>query len=203
MATPLLEGAVTVNLMFDLGGVIMDIDRDRCVRAFENMGMKDADSFFDAYRQRGPFLQLEAGQLTPDEFRAEIRSLMDRPVTDEEIDSALCEFLIGIPDRRLKLLAELRAAGHRMWLLSNTNPIMWHRFILPEFTRLGGDIGTYFDGVLPSFEAGVCKPDSAIYRMAMHKFGIEPAHTTFYDDGPANVEAARALGIHAVLTEGI
>ena len=83
--------------MFDLGGVIMDIDRDRCVRAFQNLGMTDADSFFDAYRQRGPFLLLESGKLDPDAFRREIRKLIPEEVTDGQIDAALCEFLIGIP----------------------------------------------------------------------------------------------------------
>lgn len=194
---------VTPNLMFDLGGVIMDIDRDRCVRAFERLGMTDADAFFDAYRQRGPFLQLEAGQLQPGEFRREIRRYISQPVSDEQIDSALCEFLIGIPPHRLQTLIDLRARGHKLWLLSNTNPIMWHRFILPEFTRAGLDINACFHGVLTSFEAGVCKPDAAIYRMALERFGIKGADTTFYDDGPANVEAARALGINAVVVNGI
>ena len=123
--------------MFDLGGVIMDIDRDRCVRAFQNLGMTDADSFFDAYRQRGPFLLLESGKLDPDAFRREIRKLIPEEVTDGQIDAALCEFLIGIPSHRLDTLRRLRADGHKVWLLSNTNPIMWHRFILPEFTKQG------------------------------------------------------------------
>lgn len=194
---------MTSNLMFDLGGVIMDIDRDRCVRAFQNLGMTDADSFFDAYRQRGPFLQLESGELDPDAFRREIRKLIPEEVTDGQIDAALCKFLIGLPSHRLDTLRRLRADGHKVWLLSNTNPIMWHRFILPEFTKQGLDINAYFDGTVTSFEAGMCKPDSAIYLYALNKFGISAEETTFFDDGAANIAAAEALGIKGVLTNGL
>lgn len=188
---------MTKNLMFDLGGVIMDIDRRRAVKAFEELGMADADSFFDPYLQRGHFLQLEQGLVTPEQFRADIRPLFSRPVTDGEIDRGLDRFLIGIPAVRLERLAALRRAGYKVYMLSNTNPIMWNGFILNEFRKLGGSVGDYFDGIATSFEAKVCKPDARIYEYALAKFGIEAGETTFYDDGEANVEAARALGIHA------
>jgi putative hydrolase of the HAD superfamily len=186
---------MTENLLFDLGGVIMDIDRNRCVEAFKNLGMENADSFFGEYRQKGPFLQLEAGTISPEDFRAAVRQLIPGEVTDDEIDSTLCRFLIGIPPERLSRLRELRGRGHKVWMLSNTNAIMWQRFILPEF---GGDVSEFFDGVVTSFEAGVCKPDEAIYRYAISHLGINPAETTFFDDGAANVAAAEALGFHGV-----
>lgn len=85
------------NLLFDLGGVIMNLDRDRCVRAFEALGMRDADEFLGVYGQKGAFLALERGDIDADEFRREIRPLFDREVTDEEIDSAFNQFLTGIP----------------------------------------------------------------------------------------------------------
>ena len=56
------------NLLFDLGGVIMDLDRDRCVRAFERLGMKDADDFLGVYGQKGAFLALESGKSMPMSF---------------------------------------------------------------------------------------------------------------------------------------
>lgn len=185
--------------MFDLGGVIMDIDRQRCVDYFAALGMNNADDFFDAYRQKGPFLRLESGQISADEFRAEMKRLLPPGATDAEIDRGLSLFLRGIPEERLDTLRRLRAEGHGVWLLSNTNPIMWVNDIMPEFRKQGLDITAYFDGTLTSFEAGVCKPDRRIYELALAKFGIPAAETTFFDDGPANVEAARACGINAVL----
>lgn len=185
--------------MFDLGGVIMDIDRSRAVRAFAELGMADADSFFDPYLQRGYFLQLEQGLISPEEFRSSVRPLFGRPVSDEEIDRGLDRFLIGIPDERLRRLKALRRAGYGVYLLSNTNPIMWNGFILNEFRKLGGDISDYFDGVQTSFSAKICKPDPRIFRLAAEKFGITPESTTFFDDGPANCRAALQLGFKAEL----
>lgn len=183
--------------MFDLGGVIMDIDRSRAVKAFEALGMADADSFFDPYLQRGHFLLLEQGLVTPEQFRADIRPLFSRPVTDAEIDRGLDRFLIGIPAARLERLKALRDAGHGVYMLSNTNPIMWNGFILSEFRKRGGEVDSYFDGIATSFEAKICKPDPRVFEYALAKFGIDASDTTFYDDGEANVEAARAVGISA------
>lgn len=196
-----LQEPLTRHLMFDLGGVIMDIDRQRCVDYFDALGMDNADDFFDAYTQKGPFLLLEAGQISPDEFRALMREKLPEGVTDEQIDHGLSLFLCGIPEERLNLLRRLRDAGHGVWLLSNTNPIMWHNDILPEFQKQGLDINAYFDGTVTSFEAKVCKPDHVIYDYALAKFGINPAETTFFDDGPANVRAARECGMNSELID--
>ncbi len=185
------------TLLFDLGGVIMDIDRMRAVRAFDKLGMENADAFFDPYCQRGLFLQLEQGHISPAEFRDAVRPLFSRVVNDDEIDAGLMQFLIGIPVERLERLAALRRAGRRVYLLSNTNPIMWNAFIAEEFGKLGGDISAYFDGGVTSFEAKCCKPDARIYRLAEHKLGLKPEETVFFDDGLTNVEAARALGFKA------
>ena len=188
------ESQLTPALLFDLGGVIMKIDRMEAVKAFQSLGMADADAFFDPYQQSGSFGLLEAGQITPERFRDDVRPRFRPGVTDDEIDEALCRFLIEIPAERLHRLSELRRKGHKVYMLSNTNRIMWDRFIIPEFRKLGGDLSDYFDGVVTSFEAGVCKPDERIYNYAVSKLGLTPEETTFFDDGPANIEAAQALG---------
>ena len=97
------------NLLFDLGGVIMDLDRERCVRAFRKLGMENPDEFLGLYGQQGEFLRLEAGEIDAKEFHRRVRPLFRDPsVTDAEIDEAFNEFLIGIPVERLKALRELR-----------------------------------------------------------------------------------------------
>lgn len=186
------------NLLFDLGGVLMDLDRDRCVRAFDAMGMADADNFFGLYKQTGPFMKLEEGSVTPEDFRTQLRDLLPdrgRGVSDRDIDEALFLFLIGIPAHRLEALREARLRGYKIYMLSNTNPIMWHGFIADEFPRSGGHpIDWYFDGTVTSFEAGVCKPDTRIFDYACLKLCIKPEETLFFDDSAANCKAAGALG---------
>lgn len=190
---------LTSALLFDLGGVIMNIKRECAVKAFEELGMADADGFFDPYEQHGSFGLLEAGQISADEFRADVRGQFRPEVTDDEIDSALCEFLRGIPAERLERLKELRQKGYKVYMLSNTNRIMWDRYVLKAFP---GGLDNYFDGIVTSFEAGVCKPDAKIYDYAIKKLGLNPEETTFFDDGPANIAAAEKSGFKTRLIQG-
>lgn len=184
------------NLLFDLGGVIMDLDRDRCVRAFEALGMKKADEFLGVYGQKGDFLALEKGEIDAGEFRRRIRPLFGRPVADEEIDKAFNKFLVGIPPERLMALRRLRE-HYGVYLLSNTNPIMMDGVIAEQFRQEGLDMSSYFDGIVASYKAKCYKPDRAIFDYACRHCGIRPEETLFLDDSIANVEAARALGFHA------
>ena len=177
----------------------MNLDRDRCVRAFEALGMRDADEFLGVYGQKGAFLALERGDIDADEFRREIRPLFDRDVTDEEIDSAFNQFLTGIPQERLRALRQLRKR-YGVYLLSNTNPIMMNGFIAEQFRQEEGmEMKDYFDGVVASYVAKCYKPDREIFDYACEKCGIKPEETLFFDDSQANVDAARALGFYAEL----
>ena len=185
------------NIMFDLGGVIMDIEKERCVAAFDRLGLRDAASFFGEYSQKGPFLRLEEGTMTVDDFHQAMRAEIDGDVTDAEIASAFCQFLIGIPAGRLADLRRLRER-HAVYLLSNTNPIMWGSMIRDEFIREGCSREDYFDGMVTSFEAKALKPDEKIFRFAAQKFGIDPCETIFIDDSQSNLDAAAALGFETL-----
>ncbi len=186
------------NLLFDLGGVIMDIRRERCIEAFRDLGMAEPGQFLGEYVQAGPFGALEAGEITPAQFRDELRRYLPSGTTDTQIDVAFERFLIGVPVHRLQALERLRER-YRLFLLSNTNEIMWNSMIAAEFRKEGHDIAHYFDGTLTSFEARSMKPDAAIFRIAEQKFGIKPGETLFLDDSASNTEAAAALGF-AVMT---
>lgn len=187
------------NLLFDLGGVIMDLDRSRCVEAFKALGMKDPDDFLGLYGQKGDFLALESGEIGADEFHSRIRPLFGQPEpSDAQIDEAFNEFLIGIPQRRLEALRALRR-DYRVCLLSNTNPIMMESKIAEEFRQEGLELADYFDGVVTSYEAKCCKPGKQIFDYAERICGLVPAETLFFDDSQANVDAARSYGFKAVL----
>lgn len=187
------------NLLFDLGGVIMDLDRSRCVEAFRQLGMKDPDEFLGLYGQKGDFLALEAGEIDADEFHNRVRPLFGEPApTDDCIDEAFNRFLIGIPRHRLEALRELRK-DYRVCLLSNTNPIMMGSKIAEEFRQEGLELNDYFDAVITSYEAGCCKPEKPIFDYAERVGDLVPAETLFFDDSQANVDAARSYGFKAVL----
>lgn len=187
-----------MNLLFDLGGVIVDIRRQNCVDAFKALGFSDIEEYLGDYGQKGVFFDLEDGSATPEEFRAEVRRHIPHEVSDAEIDAAFNAFIIGIPRRRLEALRRLRSQGHRLYVISNTNPIMWHASLAKAFGQEGGDVHTYFDGVVTSFEAGACKPDERIFRLCCERFGIRPEETVFFDDSADNCAKGAALGFRAV-----
>ena len=186
------------NLLFDLGGVIMDIEKNRCVKAFDELGLKDASSYFGEYSQQGPFMALERGDIDADEFHHILRGGFDKPVTDGEIDRAFCQFLIGIPVKRLHQLEELRSK-YKVYMLSNTNPIMWAATIRDEFRKDGREREDYFDGIVTSFEAKSLKPEKAIFDCVVSQLGVKPEETLFFDDSQANLDAAAALGFKTQL----
>lgn len=185
------------NLMFDLGGVIMDIKRQNAVEALKKIGMEKAGEFLGEYGQKGVFLQLEKGLVTAEEFRKEIRKDINSQVSDEQIDDAFIKFLVGIPVHRLKQLEELKQS-YDIYLLSNTNKIMWDGMILNEFKKDGHDIHYYFNDTITSFEVKAYKPDVEIFIKAINKFSIIPEQTVFFDDSAANVSAAVNLGFKGI-----
>lgn len=188
------------NLLFDLGGVIMDIRRENCVKALEALGMTNANDMLGEYVQKGPFSLLEEGCIDAAEFRSELRGYLRPGVTDEEIDNAFLAFLVGIPLQRLR---DLEALGKKydIYLLSNTNPIMWNSKIADEFTKDGHTREYYFKGMVTSFEAKAMKPSAAIFEYAAKQLGIKPEETLFFDDSRKNIEAAEALGFKGCVVE--
>lgn len=182
------------NLLFDLGGVIMDIRRQDCIDAFHKIGFNNIEDYLGDYGQKDFFLQLEEGKITPEQWCRKVSKHVAAGVTDAEIKAAFNAFLLGIPKERLMALEDLRRQGYHTYLLSNTNPVMWEGYILNDFRKLGHDINHYFDGVVTSFEAGICKPAAEIFRYCEEKFGIKASETIFFDDSEANCKAAEALG---------
>lgn len=186
------------NLLFDLGGVILDLKREDCVRAFEALGMENAESVFGEYSQTGAFLALEEGTISVDEFHAEVKKMLPQGVSDAQIDEAFGRFLVGVPMARLKALEELRN-DYKVFLLSNTNPIHINGRIAQYFGVDGKMIGDYFDGMVLSFEAKAAKPNAKIFEYTVSHLGINPNETLFLDDSQKNLDAASQLGFGVAL----
>ena len=112
------------NIVFDFGGVIVDIDRDKAVQAFIKLGLADADTRLDKYHQTGIFQELEEGKLSADEFRKQLGDLCGRELTMEETKQAWLGFFNEVDLRKLDYILGLRKSYH-VYLLSNTNPFCY------------------------------------------------------------------------------
>ena len=185
------------NVIFDLGGVVIDLDRDRAVKALEELGLEGADEMLGLYGQEEPFLGLETGETPAGEFFDIMRSRMRPGVSDKEITTAFKEFLVELPVKRLEMLRRMRMAGYRIFMLSNTNPVMFNSWIDRAFRQEGGTVNDYFDGVVVSFEELMCKPDVKIFETLMRRYGLNPSETLMLDDSDKNCRAAAEAGAHA------
>lgn len=185
------------NVIIDLGGVMIDLDRDRCVRAFTALGLEGTDRMLGLYRQEEPFLSIETGRITAGEFYDELRGLTGRGISDREIESAFWEFLVALPVERLRAVREARAAGLRTYMLSNTNGVMYDGWIKQAFRAEGFRVGDYFDGIVTSFQEGCCKPDPEIFATVLRRYNLDPEETIMLDDSEANCKAAESTGMRS------
>jgi putative hydrolase of the HAD superfamily len=184
------------TIIFDLGGVLIDLDKNACVHAFNELGLLDAHKYLDAYLQKGIFLEIEEGKLTIDEFYDKFRKLStNKNVTNKQIEEGWCKILLDIPDYKLDLLLELRKK-YRIFMLSNTNRIVEAYYTRHIFTKQGRTIDDYFDRRYVSYEIGCVKPYRGIFDRMIADSGICPQEALFLDDGEQNIIAAKALGFH-------
>lgn len=186
--------AVIKNIVFDLGGVIIDLDRERAVRTFEEIGVKDAGQLIDPYEQKGIFLEVENGTIDADGFCKKLSRHVGRELSLEEVKKGWMGFIVEVPVYKLAYILKLRE-DFNVYLLSNTNPIIqeyWAR--TDRFSADGLPISAYFDKMYASYEIGVTKPDPAIFNFMIRDTGLLPQETLFVDDGLRNVETAKQLG---------
>lgn len=183
-------------LLFDLGGVVVDLDKQRCLDGFLQLGL-DASPYIGAFGQQGVFEALEEGKIDHRAFCEGVRALGCRPeTTDEEILTAWSSFLVGVPTDRLELLWKIKR-HYRTAVLSNTNVVMWEK-LLTYFQHEGRTIADCFDDTFLSFEMGVCKPAPAIFERVVEGLGVPAHEILFLDDSEENCEAARRCGMQAL-----
>ena len=182
------------NLLIDFGGVLIDLDRDRCIGNFKQIGFDQIDQMLSLSHHQGIFLQQEKGLITPAQFRDGIREMIGKDVADEQIDAAWNSFLIGIPVAKLELLLKLREK-YVVYLLSNTNKIHWDWSCQNAFPYRAFRVEDYFEKIYLSFEMKTAKPDRDIFERVVEDAGIVPQETLFIDDSEANCLMAQELGI--------
>ncbi len=185
------------NIIFDLGGVILNIDYKRTERAFKQLGGKRFPQIFTKFKQEQFFNRFERGELTAGDFREAIRKHLKLSLSDEAIDEAWNDMLLDLPAERLQLLKQLKP-DYRLFLLSNTNAIHYTAFhhIIKKQHDLHS-LQPFFEAVYYSNKVGARKPEPAIYRLILDNHDLSPAQTLFIDDSPQHVEGARNVGLQA------
>ncbi|MBR0244850.1 MAG: HAD family phosphatase [Bacteroidales bacterium] len=183
-------------IVFDIGGVLINLDMDGCIRAFRrNLGFDRITELLDPCHQKGVYGDMEAGLVSADEFRAEV--LRDsRPGSQpEDVDRSMLALLAGMAPDTVETLKALKER-YPLYLLSNNNPIaMGH--ILRMFRDYGIDPETTFREQFISCEMKMLKPSARIYEAVVARIGLPADEILFVDDSETNVEAARKAGLQA------
>lgn len=182
------------TVVFDLGGVLVDLDIDRCIGAFRSLGMDAVADLINPYYPAEMIGRLERGDISFHEACDQMRQLSGRQeVTDAQIAWAYGQFLVRIPVGKLRQIDALRERGIRTCVLSNNNPASME-YIRRMFSADGKTMDDYFDAVYLSYQLCELKPSETIFRKMIAADGMLPAETLFIDDGQKNVVAAQALG---------
>jgi putative hydrolase of the HAD superfamily len=188
------------NLLFDFGGVIIDIDYDRTPAAFRRLSRTGLAAEYAQAGQAELFDLLETGKISAAEFRDGLRSLYDLEATDDEIDAAWHALLLDVPAERLALIGKLRRAGHATALLSNTNALHIteiNRRLAQQYGFKNG-IADCLDRVFYSQEVGFRKPGEEIFHHALREMNWQAADTLFIEDSPQHIATARRLGLRVL-----
>lgn len=181
------------NIVFDFGGVIIGIDRDQAVKAFERIGVKEADSLLGKYHQQGIFQEVEDGSIDAEAFRRGLSRICGKELTCREVESGWKGFITDVPQYKLDYLDGLRRK-YNVYILSNTNPYVMGWARSDGFTPAGKPLDAYVDKIYTSYEAGSTKPDRGIFDYMVKDSRLNPAETVFVDDGAANIAVGKELG---------
>jgi putative hydrolase of the HAD superfamily len=187
------------NLIFDLGGVILDLSVDHTLESFARVAQLPKEKVQDLYVTTPGFLQYEKGAMDDMAFRNFVRATFSISADDRTIDECWNAMLRGIPPLKLDLLVRLQSE-FRVFLLSNTNAIHLDHIngvMLPKGTEKR-TLDHYFHKAYYSHRMGKRKPDAEIFEQVLEENNLLPEQTLFLDDYAINIEGAKSLGIKTV-----
>jgi putative hydrolase of the HAD superfamily len=192
------------NIIFDLGKVLLNLDFNASIAAFQQLGLKN-DVLDNKQAYSDPvFYELEVGKVTPAEFCNRVRKVLNNPhATDSQIKDAWYSMILDIPASRVKVVQEL-SKNYNVYLFSNTNQIHIERLHQAFKAEHGIDFPSLFVKDFYSHEIHERKPDISSYKKVIELSGINPEESIFIDDLEKNIIGAQQSGLKTFwLKEGM
>lgn len=188
--------------VFDLGGVLIKLNVARCMRAFEAlMGEQNMRAVLGmdangegvkavSIASKQLMVDFEKGLISTDKFLSEVQTYCRPGTTRQEIIDAWMTMLDELPAERLQVVDDLRAKGHRVYLLSNGNELHF------DFINRTYGLDSHFDSLFLSQEMHLSKPEPQIFEAVQAAINQkstsknQQSHIIFIDDLQANRIAA-------------
>ncbi len=180
------------NIVFDMGGVLVGFDGERCINKFKALGAERTLDYIVRHRTEDLFADIEDGRITTEEFCDKVRELDNITADNQSIIDAWCSLLLPCPPEKNAALRKLKSMGYRLFLLSNTNEMHW------EFASKSIEVDI-FEQCFLSMRMGLRKPDVKIYEEVCRSAGIQANETIFVDDTPINLDGAHRAGLRIYL----
>jgi putative hydrolase of the HAD superfamily len=183
------QGAPVV--VFDIGGVLVEVDDAACPRALAAACGRDAGQVATLLHGSGLYDRFDTGEMNFDDLKREVRKVLEAPaLTSEQVFEAWQASIKAACPVLAPVAARLAEAGRLMYA-SNNNPIHFP-LVLERLSAAGvrDDVPA-----LLSFVVGVRKPDPGYY-LILRKVLPGPC-VVFIDDRYDNVVAAERAGLAA------
>jgi len=185
------------NILFDLGGVILDIDVQATLKQFYELGFPSDLLQYPTNMSTDIFFKYETGKIDTTTFRNEIRNKTGIEMSDSTFDKAWNAMIVRIPEERTVLLKAL-AKRYDLFMLSNTSALHTPVFERMFLEAAGITMHKTFKKIYYSFEIGCHKPDLEAWEYVIRDAGIIPNETLFLDDNIHNIKASQELGFRAI-----
>ena len=182
-------------IVFDLGGVLLNIDHQAPINAFKALGIPNFDQLYSKVNQTTLFTDFETGVISPELFRDGLRAYLPVDLSDDVIDQAWNSIILNFPESRIRMLERLKTEYH-LFLLSNTNINHFQVFNHRLKANFGyGSLSELMESTYYSHQLGLRKPNPAIFEHVLTDAQLNPMRTLFIDDTEEHILAAQALGL--------
>ncbi|HTB52839.1 MAG TPA: HAD family phosphatase [Ferruginibacter sp.] len=187
------------NIIFDLGGVLLNIDYSKTATAFQQLGFENFDELFSQFKANELFEKLETGDISEELFYQEVQKYAPNKVDQKDIYIAWNAMLLDFRKSSLDFIDAIKDK-YRLFLLSNTNIIHLTAFKEIFQKEIGKpSLDGYFIKSYYSHEINLRKPYKNIYAFVLQDGDMKAEETLFIDDSYNNIATAKDMGIQTHL----